>query len=882
MTASAAAEVMGYQRPRLFHLPDMPTEAERNAFGLPKLGAIGREIKDLSTMAGLDLDDWQCWVLENGCEVRKESYYNPYTKRREPKWAAFEVGVVVSRQNGKGDQDHLTPILTDSGWKTMGSVVPGDRVFGSNGKLTRVVATSPLYTDSHCYEVSMSDGSTYIVGADHLWHVSYRGGDWRDMRTGYLASRVGGRRPGNGRMEYNWRVRCDAVVDTPEALLPIDPYLLGYWLGDGTTGYPCVTVGMEDQPWSVARLKMAGATEMRRNVSGGGALQWHFRIADKGSHEGFRGQLKALEIFDEKGIPEVYLTASIEQRKQLLAGLMDSDGHIASTNKSPQVELTTSVPRLADDFLRLARSLGIRVSRKQGKSTLNGVRKKDRARFLWTPTFNPFQMPRKADKWRAPISRRHELMSITSITPVPTVPTRCIQVAAQDGVYLVGHNFTPTHNSILEARELAGLFLFGERLLLHTAHLFDTSLEAFNRVLFLIENTPDLEKEVQRVSKTHGSEGITLKNGQRLLFKARTGKGGRGFTGDFLAWDEAMFLSDTMVGAQMPLLSARPNSQIWYTGSAGMKESTQFGRVRRNALKHSAPRLFFAEWSIDPHSEFCKEDCTRHNRSKRVDLSASPEIQALQREQLIDSFARANPGLGMRITIEGCEVEHASMDPDEFDRERLGVGDWPGDGEEWAVIREEAWHRQTDQHSSIEGGFVLGIGVAPDKRYSSIGAAGLNDDGVGHVELTSKGNTYDHRPGTGWLLDAIKGIKSMATPRAVVIDPAGFGGELKDDLTKMGLTVLTPTTREVAIACGAFKTGISPHEDEGEPTIVHIGQPNLTRAVAGCDKRDLADMWAWDKRSSSVDISPLDAVTLAMWGFRKLESTSVLPWVRYR
>jgi hypothetical protein len=85
------------------------------------------------------------------------------------------------------------------------------------------------------------------------------------------------------------------------------------------------------------------------------------------------------------------------------------------------------------------------------------VRYRDRSRFLWAPAFNPFQLPRKAARFAPPLSHRHEVMSVTGVRPVETVSTRYIQVDAADGVYLVGHNFTPTHNSILEALELAAL-----------------------------------------------------------------------------------------------------------------------------------------------------------------------------------------------------------------------------------------------------------------------------------------------------------------------------------------------------------------------------------------------------------------------------------------
>lgn len=141
---------------------------------------------------------------------------------------------------------------------------------------------------------------------------------------------------------------------------------------------------------------------------------------------------------------------------------------------------------------------------------------------------------------------------------------------------------------IIEARELGGLYLFGEQLITHSAHEFKTSQEAFRRVLALIEDTPDLDRRVARVRTSHGEEGIELKTRQRLRFLARSRGSGRGFTGDCTILDEAMILRDAAVAALFPTMSARPNPQVWYLGSAGDEGSEVLGRVRSRALAELA------------------------------------------------------------------------------------------------------------------------------------------------------------------------------------------------------------------------------------------------------------------------------------------------------
>ena len=429
--------------------------------------------------------------------------------------------------------------------------------------------------------------------------------------------------------------------------------------------------------------------------------------------------------------------------------------------------------------------------------------------------------------------------------------------------------------SILEARELAGLFLFGERLIIHSAHQFDTSIEAFNRILMLIEQTPDLDAEVARVGRSHGEEGIELKSGQRLRFRTRTKGGGRGFTGDCLILDEAMILDKEMVKSLMPTLSARPNVQIWYTGSAGGRSSTQFGRVRSRAMKCTCsaldhecidPLLYYAEWSAELCNMFCGPDCPDHD---------DPADER--------TWAKANAAYGIRIDHETCSAEYRSMDPDAFAQERLGVGDWPVEDESWLVIPKVNWMAREDHTSVLARPYVLGVDISPDRSWGCITAAGGNQHGDTHVEITGTDDYgYDYHQGVQWIVPRVRKIWDSFRPEFVVIDPASQAGSLIPLLEHEGITVKSPTSREFAQGCGDFGSGIVPRHGE-QATITHIGQEPLNKAVAGCDKRTLADMWAWSKSLSSNDISPLVAATLAVWGYKmhvyQKQSAVATPWV---
>lgn len=433
--------------------------------------------------------------------------------------------------------------------------------------------------------------------------------------------------------------------------------------------------------------------------------------------------------------------------------------------------------------------------------------------------------------------------------------------------------------AILEAVELASLFLLDEELCIHSAHLFDTSLEAFKRILGLIENTPDLDRLVRRVSRSHGEEGIEVfRDGalRRLRFRSRTAGGGRGFTCDRLVLDEAMILTDRAVGSILPTLSAVPDPQVWYTGSSGTKDSTALGRVRTRGIAGSDPRLCYLEWSIDPCSQFCPPTCEDHDAQ---DFTPDPRWTQAEHDRqlsrLYASYPKANPGFGIRIggtrsperSVEHIEAERRSMSAEEFSRERLGVGDWPVEGESWRVIGEAHWKACVDLLSSPVGDLSFGVELTPDRKAGCIVVAGLSPDGLTHVEITSA-DVLDHRPGDRWIVPRVVELYERWRPKAVVINRAGQAGALLPALEAKGVTVINPTAREFAQACGSFASAVVPMRGH-HPTLVHLDQVPLSAAVAGAEKRTVADLWAWDQRGAAVDISPLQAATLAVWGLQQ-------------
>jgi hypothetical protein len=400
--------------------------------------------------------------------------------------------------------------------------------------------------------------------------------------------------------------------------------------------------------------------------------------------------------------------------------------------------------------------------------------------------------------------------------------------------------------SILEALELAGLFLFGERLILHSAHEFKTAQEAFNRVLSLVDGNDWLRRRVAKVRTSHGEEGIELIDGARLRFVARSGGSGRGFSCDRLILDEAMILAAQAMAALLPTLSARPNPQVWYTGSAGLESSEQLRRVRARGMAGGDPSLAYFEWSA-------------------LDDSAPDDI---------DAQAMANPALGHRVTLEMIARERAALPELEFGREILGI--W-SDARREAVIDPVVWDRLANPRSKARDPVTFAIDVTPDRSMAAIAAAGQLDptsvgdyppdrhglsvmnpagrrtDGVIHGEVT------DHRPGTTWIVPRLVELVQKWQPTAVLLDPAGPAGSLLPDLERAGIETVKVTAREMAQACGLV------YDLATQDGLRHLGQSMLDLALLGAKKRPLGDAWAW-ARKDSADICPLYAFTLAVFG----------------
>lgn len=386
--------------------------------------------------------------------------------------------------------------------------------------------------------------------------------------------------------------------------------------------------------------------------------------------------------------------------------------------------------------------------------------------------------------------------------------------------------------AIITARELYGLFVLDEYIV-HTAHVFETSLEAFTRLLDLIEATPDLDRRVAKKIFSHGEEGIKLKTGGRIKFKTRTKSGGRGLSGDLVILDEAMILTERAVGSLIPMMTAKPNPQVWYAGSAVDTDVHDagyvFGGIRDRGLKGDDPSLAYFEWSADPGAE--------------------PTDMA--------QVAKANPSFGIRISPEYVQDEWRTLQNQgrTYHVERLSIGNWPKPQEQVKPAIDPArWSVMVDRAPQLTGAICLALDMTPDLKWVTIGAAALKVDGGVHVEVG-----YHQAPVARAVVAMVLSLVGRWDPCAVVMDRQSPVMSLMPDLRAAGIEPETTSAAQLGQA------GLGLYHAVADSQVSHTGDPLIQTAVAGAAKRDLSGGLAFTRIGSAV-ISPVVTISLARWG----------------
>lgn len=377
--------------------------------------------------------------------------------------------------------------------------------------------------------------------------------------------------------------------------------------------------------------------------------------------------------------------------------------------------------------------------------------------------------------------------------------------------------------AIIEALELYGLFVLNETIL-HSAHLFDTAREAFMRIKFLIEQTPDLQRRVKRVSEAHGKEGIELHSGGRLHFHARSKGGGRGKSPHRVVLDEAFALTREHMAALIPALSAQDDPQVnaFSTPPPVGEPCEVLMHARRQVLDAidagRTAEVAWMEWGAE----------------RGVNI-ADPQV-----------WAMANPALGIRITDRTIRDELDALGADEFAVERCGI--WPMMGDaQWLVIPEEDWKATADPTQERDGKPGFCLEMAPDRSWAAISAAWRRPDGLRQLQV------IDHREGTGWILPRAVELQERHNPTGWTVARDSPASSEVPALEQAGLVVHRMSHPDAIAGSGLLYDGIcgDPSGDPDEPpvrTVRHAGQDQVDAAVAATVKRPPGERaWSFDR-----------------------------------
>lgn len=315
-----------------------------------------------------------------------------------------------------------TKLPTPQGWTTMGEVRHGDTLFDVDGNPCRVIGKSEV-KHLRCYEITFDDTSKVVCDEEHIWRTN--NGDLSVLEIANTLRKYGRR---------HHHVVVAKPIQCREAKLPIDPYVLGAWLGDGKHSSSEISKP-DEELWD--NIKAAGY-EVGPDTSTNGC-----RTA---TVLGIRKHLRALDLLGNKHVPGIYLRGSISQRVALLQGLMDTDGSFNPLRK--QAIFTTCDKRLSDAVVELLCSLGQRPL--QSVTAQKGFGLEVTAypvSFAIVGDLQPFRLSRKANLVTTSASARSWRRLIMEVREVTSVPTQCIKVDSPTSTFLCTEKMVPTHNT---------------------------------------------------------------------------------------------------------------------------------------------------------------------------------------------------------------------------------------------------------------------------------------------------------------------------------------------------------------------------------------------------------------------------------------------------
>ncbi len=580
------------------------------------------------------------------------------------------VYIEIPKKQGKQlSIDTLIP--TPSGFVKMRDIKVGDVVFDECGQACYVIAKSSVDTEETAYRITWRDGSEIVAGARHQWCVEYIYGKTvaRVMTSEEIYEKQRSIHEHYGDTPDGFRscirIHVSEPLQTKEIKLPVDPYTFGFWLGDGTSNKPYLTIFNDDVEEVLSAIPYQHTTFYPNGE--GKSMCYRFE------------ELKPILVHNhrQKSIPQEYLFASERQRWELLAGLIDSDGSVS--NVKGQTIYTSSNKRLAEDVRKLLWSLGIKNALTEEPSDFHGDLTGE---TIYTIRFVSFDdMP--VSKLTRYLERRRERTKETrnsyhylkSIEPIGNgIPMQCIQVDSPSHCYLAGSSMIPTHNSELAAAiTLYLLFADNEP----AAEVFSAAADrqqagiVYEVAKRMVEMTPALLKRSKIMAATKRIVNYANAGYYQVVSADVANKHGYSISG--LCFDE---------------IHNQPNRKLWDVLTKGS------GDARRQAL-HVAITTAGTDRNSICYELHCKAQDILAGR--KIDPTFYPVVYSLpDNADWSDekSWYQVNPSLGYTVPIE--RMREAFLQAQENPAEenvfrQLRLCQWVGSSVAW--IPEHVYNR---------------------------------------------------------------------------------------------------------------------------------------------------------------------------------------------
>ena len=401
--------------------------------------------------------------------------------------------VQMPPQHGKEISDNQI-VATTKGLKKHGDLIVGDYVFGRDGTPVKVLWVSEKTRSE--YVVSFSDGAKIECHGNHEWTVYNRFRQKEEtIETKHMASSTIYNGDGKRGSRYKYHVDSNVCVMFDSRNVDLDPYVLGAWLGDGDSSCGIIHIGNNDVEIignSTYKFKESKGTTTRKFYS----PELNLLLKNNG-------------LIKNKHIPDMYKYNSVEVRKNVIAGLIDTDGYVYHRNG--RITISNTNKRIIDDAAFILRSLGqsVVVCEFKPRVSSSGIVGK---KIVYQLCFNPtMTFPTKVKRKKITKLSINKKRAIVSIERKECLGYgNCIQV--EGGIYLVGDTFIPTHNSEGSSRKLPAFMLgLNPDTKICIGSYAATIARDFNRDVQRIIDTPKY-REIFPKTFLNGSNVVTMAN----------------------------------------------------------------------------------------------------------------------------------------------------------------------------------------------------------------------------------------------------------------------------------------------------------------------------------------------------------------------------------